>query len=284
MRRLQLIAHGDPSEVIELHTVSEPALGQEDVLITMEAAPLNPSDFLLVRGLYGLRPAFPSSVGAEGVGRVAKMGSKVDGALQGKRVLMLPTYEQGTWADQVVVPVRNIVPMRDDADPLQLAMLGINPATAFLLLNRYVALRPGDWIGQTAANAAMGQYLIALAKRAGVKTLNVVRRHDAVDQVRQWGGDRVVLQGDTLHQEIAEALDGQQLRLVLDRGRVGQVAQNGRRDCRLRPPQWAVPGHAAQRVHLPWSQPPRLLVDQLDTHCAARRDPGDVPEAGRPRR
>jgi len=74
----------------------------------------------------------------------------------------------------------------------------------------------GDWIGQTAANAAMGQYIITLAKRAGVKTLNVVRRHEAVEQVRQWGGDRVVLQGDTLHQEIAEALDGQQLRLVLD--------------------------------------------------------------------
>ncbi len=71
MRRLQLIAHGEPSEVIELHTVSEPALGQEEVLIAMEAAPLNPSDFLLVRGLYGLRPAFPSSVGAEGVGRVS---------------------------------------------------------------------------------------------------------------------------------------------------------------------------------------------------------------------
>ena len=216
MRRLQLIAHGDPSDVIELHTVSEPALGQEEVLITMEAAPLNPSDFLLVRGLYGLRPAFPSSVGAEGVGRVAKMGSKVDGALQGQRVLILPTYEQGTWADQVVVPVRNIVPMRDDADPLQLAMLGINPATASLLLNRYVALRPGDWIGQTAANAAMGQYIIALAKLAGVKTLNVVRRQEAVEQVRQWGGDRVVLQGDNLHQEIAEALDGKTLSLVLD--------------------------------------------------------------------
>jgi NADPH:quinone reductase-like Zn-dependent oxidoreductase len=216
MRRWQRIAHGESSEVIALHTVSEPALGQEEVLIAMEAAPLNPSDFLLVRGLYGLRPAFPSSVGAEGVGRVAKVGSKVDGALRGQRVLMLPTYEQGTWADQVVVPVRTIVPMRDDADPLQLAMLGINPATASLLLNRYVALRPGDWIGQTAANAAMGQYLIALAKRAGIKTLNVVGRHDAVDQVRQWGGDRVVLQGDTLHQAIAEALDGQQLRLVLD--------------------------------------------------------------------
>src|SRR4030095_11512169 len=95
MRQLQLIAHGEPSDVIELNTISEPVLGQEDVLISMEAAPLNPSDFLLVRGIYRVRPAFPFSVGAEGVGRVTQTSSKVDVALQGKRVLILPTYEQG---------------------------------------------------------------------------------------------------------------------------------------------------------------------------------------------
>src|SRR6202043_1720264 len=155
MRQLQLMAHGEPSDVIELNTISEPALGPEEVLISMEAAPVNPSDFLFVRGIYGIRPAFPSSVGAEGVGRVAKTGSKVDVALRGKRVLILPTYEQGTWADQVVVLVRNIVRMSDEADPLQLSMIGINPTTAYLLLNRYVSLMPGDWIGQTAANAPM---------------------------------------------------------------------------------------------------------------------------------
>src|SRR5712691_5599869 len=114
MRQLQLTAHGEPSDVIELNTVSEPALGPEEVLISMEAAPLNPSDFLFVSGKYGVQPAFPSSVGAEGVGRVAKIGSKVDAALRGKRVLILPTYEQGTWADEVVVPVRNLVPMRSE--------------------------------------------------------------------------------------------------------------------------------------------------------------------------
>src|SRR5467141_71022 len=193
MRQLQLVAFGEPSEVIELNTVSEPILGQDDVLVSMEAAPLNPSDFMLVRGMYGVRPAFPFSVGSEGVGRVTQTGSKVDVALQGRRVLILPTYEQGTWADQVVVPVRNIVPMSTEADPLQLSMIGINPATAYLLLSRYVSLMPGDWIGQTAANSAMGQYIIALAKLAGAKTLNVVRREDAAEQVRQFGGDRVVL-------------------------------------------------------------------------------------------
>jgi len=216
MRQLQLVAHGEPSEVVELKTVGAPAVGPEDVLISMEAAPLNPSDFLLVRGMYGVRPTFPSPVGAEGVGRVIGIGSKVDLALRGKRVLILPTYEQGTWADQVVVPVRNVVPMSDEADPLQLSMIGINPVTAYLLLSRYVSLMPGDWIGQTAANSAMGQYIIALAKLAGAKTLNVVRREEAAEQVRQWGGDSVVLQGDNLHDDIEESLAGKKLSLVLD--------------------------------------------------------------------
>ena len=216
MRQLQLMAHGEPSDVIKLKTVAEPVLGQEEVLVSMEAAPLNPSDFLLVRGMYGVRPALPSPVGAEGVGRVTKTGSKVDGSLPGKRVMIVPSYEQGTWAEQVVVPVRNIVPLSGDADPLQLSMLGINPVTAYLLLSRYVSLMPGDWIGQTAANSAMGQYIIKFAKLAGVKTLNVVRREEAADQVRQFGGDRVVLQGDNLQKDIEEALGGKKLSLVLD--------------------------------------------------------------------
>jgi NADPH:quinone reductase-like Zn-dependent oxidoreductase len=108
-------------------------------------------------------------------------------------------------------------------------MIGINPVTAYLLLNRYVSLMPGDWIGQTAANAAMGQYIIALAKLAGVKTLNVVRREEAAEQVRQWGGDRVVLQGGNLHKDIEEALGGKKLSLVLDTvggASVGELAKS----------------------------------------------------------
>ena len=262
MRQLQLLAHGEPSDVIELNTVAEPALGQEDVLISMEAAPLNPSDFVLVRGMYGIRPAFPSPVGAEGVGRVTRTGSKVDSALQDKRVLILPTYEQGTWADQVVVPVRNIVPMSDEADPLQLSMIGINPATAYLLLNRYVSLMPGDWIGQTAANSAMGQYVIKLAKLAGVKTLNVVRRKEAAEQVRQFGGDRVVHQGDDLQKDIERALDGKGLSLVLDTvggtpvGELAKALKTG----------GSVVVYALQSGHFPAVSPKDLIYRGLSLH------------------
>ncbi len=247
MRQLQLLAHGEPSDVIELNTVAESALGQEDVLISMEAAPLNPSDFVLVRGMYGIRPAFPSPVGAEGVGRVTQTGSKVDSALQGKRVLILPTYEQGTWADQVVVPVRNIVPMT---------------ATAYLLFNRYVSLMPGDWIGQTAANSAMGQYVIKLAKLAGVKTLNVVRRKEAAEQVRQFGGDRVVHQGDDLQKDIERALDGKKLSLVLDTvggtpvGELAKALKTG----------GSVVVYALQSGHFPALSPKDLIYRGLSLH------------------
>jgi NADPH:quinone reductase-like Zn-dependent oxidoreductase len=75
----------------------------------------------------------------------------------------------------------------------------------------------------------MGQYVIALAKLAGVKTLNVVRREEAAEQVRRWGGDRVVLQGDNLHKDIEVALDGKKLSLVLDTvggTPVGEVAKS----------------------------------------------------------
>src|SRR5438132_358437 len=262
MRQLQFIAHGEPSEVIELNAVHEPALGQEDVLISMEAAPLNPSDFLFVRGTYGVRPAFPSAVGAEGVGRVIKVGSKVDVALQGKRVLIIPTYEQGTWADQVVAAVHNVVPMSDEADPLQLSMIGINPATAYLLLNRYVSLMPGDWIGQTAANSAMGQYIIALAKLAGVKTLNVVRREEAAKQVREWGGDRIVLQSDNLHRDIEEALDGKKLSLVLDMvggTPVGELAKSLK-------PGGSIVVYALQSGEFPAISPGDLIYRGLSLH------------------
>jgi NADPH:quinone reductase-like Zn-dependent oxidoreductase len=261
MRQLQLLAHGEPSDVIELNTAAESALGQEDVLISMEAAPLNPSDFLFVRGIYGIRPVFPSPVGAEGVGRVTQAGSNVDSALQGKRVLILPTYEQGTWADQIVVPARNIVPM-SEADPMQLSMIGINPATAYLLLNRYVSLMPGDWIGQTAANSAMGQYVIKLAKLAGVKTLNVVRRKEAAEQVRQFGGDRVVHQGDDLQKDIERALGGKKLSLVLDTvggTAVGELAKALK-------PGGSVVVYALQSGHFPALSPKDFIYRGLSLH------------------
>jgi NADPH:quinone reductase-like Zn-dependent oxidoreductase len=121
---------------------------------------------------------------------------------------------------------------------------------------------PGDWIGQTAANAAMGQYIIALAKLAGVKTLNVVRRKEAAEQVRQWGGDRVVLQSDNLHKDIEEALDGKKLSLVLDMvggTPVGELAKSLK-------PGGSIVVYAMQSGQFPAISPKDLIYRGLSLH------------------
>ncbi|MEV4316724.1 zinc-dependent alcohol dehydrogenase family protein [Actinocrispum sp. NPDC049592] len=216
MPRLVVTSFGDPLESVELLDDPGLAVGPDEVLVEMQAAVLNASDLLLVRGFYGVRPELPSPLGGEGVGRVVECGSEVPPELTGRRVMIMPTYEQGTWADRVVVKQRNVVPVSEDGDLLQQAMLAVNPATADVML-RLEPLKPGDWIAQNAANSAVGQYVIALAKRQGLHTLNIVRRPEAADVVTAAGGDVVLLEDDDeLRKKIATALGKDKLSLLLD--------------------------------------------------------------------
>jgi NADPH:quinone reductase-like Zn-dependent oxidoreductase len=216
LNALRLNGFGDPAKVVAL--VPEPDLhaGYDELLVALEAAPVHPSDLHLIRGFYGVRPGLPAPLGAEGVGRVVEVGPGADQDLVGRRVVILPTYEQGTWADHAVVAADNVVAVGDDADALQLAMIGVNPLTALLLLRLHEHLSQGDWIAQTGANSAVGQYVIKLAKLAGVKTLNLVRREPAAAQVTAAGGDRVIVVGDDLPRQLERALEGHELALVLD--------------------------------------------------------------------
>jgi NADPH:quinone reductase-like Zn-dependent oxidoreductase len=218
MSRLILKSIGDVDDAVYLEPDPDLTVGPGDLLVGMEAATINRTDFRMAAGTYTERVQvkLPSPIGAEGVGRVIEAGADADRSLVGRRVVILPTYEQGTWADRIVVAARNVVPVGDDGDARQLAMLAVNPATAYLLLNRYVSLQPGDWIGQDMGNSAVGQYVIALARHAGIKTLSVVRREETAGQLRALGADLVVVDGDNLHDRIAAALDGAELRLVLD--------------------------------------------------------------------
>jgi len=207
---------GDPARVVALASEPEPHAGRGQVLVALEAAPVHPSDLHLIRGFYGVRPELPAALGAEGVGRVVEVGPGADEDLAGRRVVILPTYELGTWAEQAVVAGRDVVAVSDDADALQMAMIGVNPLTALLLLRLHERLSHGDWIAQTGANSAVGQYVIQLARLAGVKTLNLVRRAAAAAQVVAAGGDRVVVIGEDLSAQLERALEGRELALVLD--------------------------------------------------------------------
>jgi NADPH:quinone reductase-like Zn-dependent oxidoreductase len=225
MKSLQLSRFGTPTDVVELAEIDPADPGPGQLAVSIDAAPINPSDLSLIRGVYGVRPELPAALGAEGVGRVTAVGDGVDESRVGTRVLVIPTFEQATWREQAVLDERNAVPVDIDGDPLQLAMLGVNPITAYFLLRGYVKLTPGAWVAQTGASSATAGYVLALARHAGLRTLNVVRQAASVEPLLAAGADVVLVEGADLAERAADAIGGAPLELIIDAVAGEPVAQ-----------------------------------------------------------
>lgn len=203
-----------PQAVIEAVPFDRPVLASGQALVAVLAAPINPSDVLMLTGQYGQLPPLPAVGGSEGVGRVVELGPQTRGPAIGQTVLL--PVGSGTWATHVVVPAAHLVPLPNDADPKQLAMLTVNPPTASLLLSEFADLQPGDWVIQNSANSGVGSYVVQLAKLRGLKTVNVVRRESAVAGVREQGADVVLVDGDDLATRVKAATGGAPIKLGID--------------------------------------------------------------------
>jgi len=215
MRAVQLIAYGNPLEGLKYVDLPEPeAPGPNQILIGVEFSPLNPSDLLLAKGNYGIRPALPTVIGGEGVGRVLALGAGVKNVKVGDRIVA--PLSSFTWRERMVISAKGLFALPADADPQQLSMLTINPPTAALLLSEYVDLKPGEWIVQNAANSSVGRWVIAFAKTRGLKTVNIVRRPELVAELKAIGGDVVVVDSPDVSKEIKAAVGKAELRLALD--------------------------------------------------------------------
>ncbi|HUO70122.1 MAG TPA: zinc-dependent alcohol dehydrogenase family protein [Solirubrobacteraceae bacterium] len=216
-----------PQDVIAAVEFTAPPLQAGQALVEVVAAPINPADLLTLTGEYGQLPPLPAIGGREGVGRVAELGPDARQPAIGQLVLLPPGC--GSWSTHIVADAAQLRPLPNEADPLQLSMMTINPPTAALLLSEFVSLEPGEWVIQSAANSAVGLYLVQLARYRGYRTVNVVRRQDAAAVVRETGGDVVLLDGEDLAQRVAEATDGAHIRLGIDA--VGGAATGQLADC-----------------------------------------------------
>lgn len=214
MKIVQFNAFGKAHEVADAVDADEPgAPGEGEVLVEVEAFPINPVDLLTIAGTYASRPKLPAIPGSEGLARVVKTGAGVTHVKPGNRVLLMG---RENWIQRKRVKAGEVLPVGVDADPLQLAMLKINPATAYLMLKRYRALRAGDWLIQNAANSGVGTNLIGLAKAERVRTVNVVRREDQLAPLQALGADVVLVDGANLADRVAEATQAAEIPLGID--------------------------------------------------------------------
>jgi trans-2-enoyl-CoA reductase len=180
----------------------------------MRAAPINPADLNQIEGKYPVRAPLPATPGFEGAGIVAEMGPNITNVAVGALVIL--PHNAGTWRDAVAVRADELVIIPAGIEPVQAAMLKINPMTAWRLLHDYVDLARGDWLIQNAANSAAGRAVIQIAHELGYKTVNVVRRSELIGELRAEGGDVVLVDIENLRREVEDAIGGPPIRLGLN--------------------------------------------------------------------
>lgn len=65
------------------------------------------------------------------------------------------------------------------------------PLSAQVLLN-FIGIQSGQWMIQNTANGAVGKALAIFAKRQGISVINLVRRPEAVDELKSLGVEHII--------------------------------------------------------------------------------------------
>jgi trans-2-enoyl-CoA reductase len=193
--------HGNPAEVLRIVDCPWPEPSPGEVVVKMSAAPINPADLNSIEGKYPIKATLPATPGMEGAGVVVETGSAVRDLAVGTQVILPHSF--GTWREVAIIAAEKLVAAPKEIEPIQAAMLKVNPITAWRMLHDFVPLRRGDWLIQNAANSGAGQCVIQIARDLGYRTVNVVRRAELVEELRTLGGDVVVVDGENLRDEVA---------------------------------------------------------------------------------
>ncbi len=212
-KRLVFKQTGAPAEVLELDesaTFGPPSAGE--VLVRLLAAPLNPADLNTIEGTYGVKLDLPATPGIEGCGIVE--ASTSDDFVAGDKVIFL--RRSATWASHSIVPADTLFKLPPDIDPLQAAMLKVNPATAWQMLHTFGKPGEGEWVVQNVGNSAVGRCVIQLAHRLGIKTISFVRRAELFNELTALGADHVFLDDDEGQANAKATMGGANATLALN--------------------------------------------------------------------
>ena len=199
-----------------------PEPGGSEVVVAVEASPINPSDLGVLLGavapgtlrsdgpdlvgtvpeaalaLYRDRLDKPLPVGNEGAGTVIAAGPEA-AALIGRRVAM---FGGSMWADYRVADAAAVVELPDDVSTAEGAALFVNPLTALSMVETMRA-EGHNALVHTASASNLGQMLVRICAADRIGLVNVVRRAEQAEVLRDLGAVHVV---DSSQRDFADRL------------------------------------------------------------------------------
>lgn len=216
MLQLQSLIRADGELELSLASLPRPEPRADQVLVRMEAAPLNPSDLGLLFGAADMSTAkqsgdaqrpvitarvpagamkamaarvdMPMPVGNEGAGLVVAAGSDANAqALLGKRVALLGG---AMFSQYRCMPAEQCLPLPADATSADGASCFVNPLTALGMVE--TMRREGHTaLVHTAAASNLGQMLNRICLKDGIALVNIVRKPEQVALLKAMGAQHV---------------------------------------------------------------------------------------------
>jgi NADPH2:quinone reductase len=200
---------------LSIVNVERPVPGDDEVLLKIEASPINPSDLALLitfaadldslsvsgegdqtvasiklhPGLLGaLKPRMGQSmqVGNEGGGVVIDAGANAK-HLIGKTV---GVAGGAMYSQYRCVPAQSCLVMNDGTTSMQAASSFVNPLTALAFVET-MRLENHTALLNTAAASNLGQMLVKICKDDGVPLINVVRKPEQVETLKKLGAEYI---------------------------------------------------------------------------------------------
>lgn len=186
--------YGSP-DVLKCVEVEKPAAGDDEVLIKVCAASVNPLDFHFMRGtpffiriMAGLRKPKNTGVGRDVAGRVEAVGRNVTEFKPGDEVFGTC---RGAFAEYVCASESSLVIKPENVTFEQAASVPVAGLSALQSLRDKANIQPGQKVLINGASGGVGTFSVQLAKSFGADVTGVCSTRN-VEMVRSIGADRVI--------------------------------------------------------------------------------------------
>ena len=208
----------DPLSGLTLGERPEPEPQGGWTTVQVKAAALNHHDLWSLRGVGLAEDALPMILGCDASG-LDEDGNEVvvhavvsdpswtgDETLDPKRSLLSERH-QGTFADRVAVPTRNVVPKPSSLSFEEAACLPTAWLTAYRMLFTQGGLKPGDSVLVQGAGGGVATALIALGRAGGLRVFATSRDETKRKRALELGADEVVESGERLPQKVDAVME-----------------------------------------------------------------------------
>ncbi len=214
MRAVTATEDGGP-EVLTVADHPDPRPGPGEVLLDVAATAVNRADTLQRQGQYPPPPGASQVIGLECSGTVAELGEGVTGWSPGDEVCAL--LAGGGYADRVVVPAGQLMPVPDHVDLVTAAALPEVACTVWSNVFMVAGLRPDEQLLVHGGGGGIGTFAIQLASAFGATVLTTAGSAAKLERCRELGADLAI---NYREQDFVEAVtaygDGHGADVILD--------------------------------------------------------------------